>query len=168
MGPAGCNAHARNEPAPPGRWLVVLAAAAAALGLVAGHADGPPATDYARFYGRVLADNTDLQPQTQPVIALVRGAACGDGLTKAATEPPADAGKTVYTLQVLADGANAGQRPGCGREGDPVTFYLPAIGRIALERPPFRGNQAARADLTLTMRLPNRMTVPMAAGDGAP
>uniref|UniRef100_UPI00332CC1B7 hypothetical protein n=1 Tax=Pseudoalteromonas sp. 5-MNA-CIBAN-0065 TaxID=3140421 RepID=UPI00332CC1B7 len=89
----------------------------------------------------------------QPVIAIVRGRACGEGTTTVATEPPADAGKTVYVLQVLADGPEAGQRPGCGRDGDVAMLYFPAAGRIALEQPLFQTGQTVRADLTLTALL---------------
>lgn len=123
--------------------------------------------EYQRLYGRVLADNAALEPQVQPIIAIVGGIACGSGTTSRAEAPPEDAGQTVYIVQVLKAGTGAGERPGCGTAGAPVTLYFPLVGRIAQETPAW-STGTLRADLTLTTALPHRRVLPALAADGTP
>ena len=103
------------------------------------------------------------------MIAFVRGQACGLTRPLVATadpgNPPADVGKTVYTIDVLADGPGTGQRPGCGRPGDPVLFYLPVAGRLANQQPLFvQGEQ--RVDLSVDVSLGARLIIPVVSDDG--
>ncbi len=153
------------------RRLAVPAAAVVGLALVAVHADGPPQPDFFWPYGTVQIDGANIEPAEQPVIAFVNGKSCGDAFTKVAPEgpdtPEGDAGKTVYVVDVLADGTNPGDRAGCGRAGDPVSFYFPPIGRMAAQQPLFTAG-SARVDLDLSVELANRLVAPMAASDGAP
>lgn len=128
---------------------------------------GPP--DYFWPYGRVSVDGADVAPAQQPVVGIVRGRVCGIGETLVATAgpnvPPGDVGRTVYRVDILADGTRADQRPGCGRPGDPVMLYFPALRRFAVQQPTFvAGGQ--RVDLELGPVLPHRVINPMAAKDG--
>lgn len=154
------------------RQLVLpCAALAAALAFVAAHADGPPQPDFFWPYGTVQRDGANIEPAEQPMIAFVNGSSCGDAFTRIAPEgpdtPQGDAGKTVYVVDVLADGTNPGDRAGCGHPGNPVLFYLPLIGRMAAQQPLFTAG-SARVDLDLTIELSNRLVAPVTAADGAP
>ena len=114
-------------------------------------------------------EGANLDPAEQQVIALVNGKACGESTTFVAEAgegvPAADVGKTVYVVNVLADGPDAGQRSGCGVAGALITLYFPVSHRIALQQPQFVvGGQ--RADVELGPELAFRMPLPMLAGDG--
>lgn len=132
-------------------------------------AQSPPQPDFFWPYGTVLQSGANIAPAQQPLIALVRGQACGFTETLVATaqpgNPPGDVGKTVYAVDVLADGAGAGQRPGCGRLGDPVTFYLPQIGRVASQQPLFQQGEQ-RVDLSAAIALGERLVIPVVSDDG--
>ncbi len=122
-------------------------------------AQAPTAPDFFWPYGKVLIGGANLDPVVQPVVAFVNGNACGSGETLVATAaegtPADDVGKTVYVLDVLADGTSVGQRPGCGHPGDAVTLYFPASHSVASQQPTFvPGGQ--RVDLDLGTNLPYR------------
>lgn len=134
-------------------------------------AQNPPQPDFFWPYGIVALDGANLDPAIQPVIAIVNGKVCGQATTTIATPgvgvPPSDVGRTVYVVDVLAAGSNAGQMPGCGTLGAPVTLYFPQSQRVALEQPPFQqGGQ--RFDLNLGTQLVFKLQGPMVANDGAP
>ncbi len=147
-----------------------LAAGAIALARDAAALD-PPRPDFFWPYGVVQADGANLNPTAQPVLAFIGGSVCGSATTRVAEAgpdtPPADAGKTVYVVDVLADGPGAGQRPGCGHTGDPVTLYFPASGRIASFHPTFQAG-GLRVDLQLTQMLSNRLTAAQVTSEGVP
>lgn len=144
---------------------VVLLASAVA-GPASAQAPGPP--DFYWPYGIVQADGTNLVPAVQPVHAFVNGKLCGEGMTLIATAgdntPAGDVGKTVYKIDVLADGARIDQRPGCGSEGDEVTLYFPELRRFASQRPDFHQG-GERLDLTLAPGLQYRAIAPLTARD---
>ncbi|MCC6381616.1 MAG: hypothetical protein IT304_03860 [Dehalococcoidia bacterium] len=152
-----------------GRRLLAGTVAAVALSAAAAplvHAD-PPAHDFFWPYGRVSDGGANVSPEVQPILALVNGVVCGADETKVAPAGDPDAGKTVYVVDILADGSSPGQRPGCGHAGDLVTFYFPASGRLALQHPSFTAGPA-RVDLDLGPSLSERRFVPLSASDGAP
>lgn len=132
-------------------------------------ADSPPAPDFFWPYGRVQLNGTNISPEVQPVIAFVNGKACGFAQTQVAQPvpdtPPGDIGKTVYVVDVLADGNAQGERPGCGHTGDAVVLYFPLIHRIAGQQPSFRQG-GLRVDLDLGPALSYQLSAPMLAGDG--
>lgn len=147
--------------------MLVLALAAA---FVAGPvlAADPPRPDFFWPYGRVTVDGVNAEPSVQTVIALVDGKACGEATTRVAVEgvgvPTGDIGATVYVVDVLADGAGAGQRTGCGRAGATVMLYFAGSRRIAMQEPAFvAGGQ--RVDVELGPELAFRVTGPMVAGE---
>lgn len=129
----------------------------------------PPQPDFFWPYGTVQVAGENLAPETQPVLALVNGKVCGEATTLIATPgpgvPPGDVGKTVYVIDVLADGGSTGQRAGCGNPGDSVMLYFPLSSRIALQQLSFfAGGQ--RADIELGVELQYRLQGPMLANDG--
>jgi hypothetical protein len=143
--------------------MVILAAAS----LV--RAADPPQPDFFWPYGRVRADGANIVPAEQSVLALVNGKVCGQATTLVAAAGPGvpaeDVGKTVYVIDVLADGSNSGQRSGCGHPGDPVTLYFVGARRVALQQPQFvTGGQ--RNDVDLGPELQFRLQGPMLANDG--
>lgn len=103
------------------------------------------------------------------MIGIVNGKACGDANTlvaqAGASVPAGDAGKTVYVVDVLADGTNSGQRPGCGHAGDTVSLYFPDAHRFALQQATFAPG-SLRLDVDLGAELPFRLQGPMLANDG--
>ena len=132
-------------------------------------ADSPPAPDFYWPYGRVQIFAGNLAPPIQPVIAFVNGRACGEALVSVA--PPADGtpigdvGRTVYVIDVLADGKGVGQRRGCGHPGDLVTLYFPRSG-IAIQQPLFKqGGQ--RVDLDIGVQTSHRLQAPLMSSDGS-
>ena len=132
-------------------------------------ADSPPAPDFYWPYGKVQIFGANLSPSVQPVIAFVNGKACGAAEVRVAPQadgtPIGDVGRTVYVINVLADGTAIGQRPGCGRAGDPVMLYFPKTG-IALQQPLFKqGGQ--RVDTDIGIRTIYRLQAPLMAADGA-
>lgn len=145
-----------------GTLLLVTAVA----GPVSAQAPGPP--DFYWPYGIVQADGANLSPAVQPVQAFVNGVLCGEGVTLVATAgenvPANDVGKTVYKIDILADGTRVDQRPGCGTAGDEVTFYFPAMRRFATQNPPFQQG-GERLDLTLAGPLQYRAIAPATARD---
>jgi hypothetical protein len=149
--------------------LGVLAFLCALLAVSNAGAQGdPPQPDFYWPYGRVQLDGANIDPEQQTVIALVNGKACGEATTKVAVPGPGvapeDAGKTVYVVDVLHDGAGAGQRPGCGTLATAVAFYFPQLGRFAVQQPGFvTGGQ--RVDLDLGPQLGFRAAVPLVAND---
>ena len=125
--------------------LLVLGCVAMATASQATAVD-PPQPDFFWPYGRVQVGRANLAPSEQPVVALIGGIVCGSATTRIATPgpdtPAEDAGKTVYVVDVLADGSGPGQRPGCGHVGSPVTLYFPGSGRIAGHHPTFQIGRA--------------------------
>jgi hypothetical protein len=139
------------------------------LGL-AGAQSPPAAPTFAYIYGQALINGQNLTPEVQPVIAFVNGQSCGaPATTLVATEgddvPEEDVGRTVYVIDVLADGTDNYERPGCGEAGDPVVLYFPASGRISTDQPIFQSGPI-RADLDLDVALDNRAGLPSLASDG--
>jgi hypothetical protein len=133
-------------------------------------ADTPPVPDFFFPYGKVQMGGANLNPTVQPVIAFVNGKACGDSQTLVAPAapdtPPDDVGKTVYVVDVLANGAALGQRPNCGHPGDTVSLYFPVAHAIGNQTPSFQqGGQ--RVDLDLTTNLSHRLTTPQVAIDAS-
>ena len=164
----------RSEHLRPRRFIRYLATGVLASLIVAVPVSGalavdPPQPDFFWPYGTVQVDGANVSPAEQPVIALVNGKVCGEATTLIAAAgpgvPPDDVGKTVYVVDVLADGAATGQRAGCGRSGDTVLLYFPASRRIALQQLVFfSGGQ--RANVDLGSELQYRLQGPMVANDG--
>lgn len=147
-------------------FSLLLGAAAVSTAL----ADSPPVPDFFFPYGKVQMNGANLNPAIQPVIAFANGKACGDSQTLVATADPNtpadDVGKTVYVVDVLADGTALGQRPKCGHPGDAVTLYFPVAHAIGNQTPTFQQG-GERVDLDLTTNLSNRLTTPQVAIDGS-
>lgn len=135
----------------------------------AAQAPGPP--DFYWPYGLVQADGANLAPVVQPVVAYVNGKVCGRGQTLVAIAgdnvPAGDIGKTVYKIDVKADGTRVDQSPGCGKTGDGVTLYFPASRRFAIQTAAFHQG-GERIDLTLGPALQYRAIGPAAARDSGP
>lgn len=132
------------------------------------HADNPPAPDFYWPYGQARMGGASLNPSIQPIIAFVRGQSCGYAQTSVAVAgqnvPASDIGKTVYVVDISANGTSPGERPGCGQAGDPVLLYLPALHRTALQQPQFhQGNE--RVDLDFDNALPYQRYSPQLASD---
>jgi len=121
-------------------WLpaVAIAAAGGIVPLFVALASDPPLPTEARLYGTVDLAGVNLDPVVQPVIALIAGHPCGAGTTflNGPSESD-DPGKTVYVIDVVADGTRANEVPGCGRPGTPVRLYFPASGQMAPATVPF-------------------------------
>ncbi len=152
-----------------------LAAALLASSLVGGalvgvvRADNPPAPDFYWPYGQARVAGGNVSPSAQPIIAFVNARMCGQALTTVAAAgpnvPDSDVGKTVYVVDIAANGTGAAERPGCGRTGDSVLFYLPLLHRLALQQPAFhQGNE--RVDLDFDKALANPAVAPQLASDG--
>jgi hypothetical protein len=104
------------------------------------------------------------------VIAFVNGQSCGaPANTLVAVEgddvPEEDVGRTVYVIDVLANGANNYEREGCGQPGDAIMLYFPASGRASSEQPLFQAGPS-RVDLELDVMLGHRVGLPSLASDG--
>ncbi len=131
---------------------------------------GPPSYGY--VYGRVLVGGENISPEIQPVVAFVNGKSCGGGSaqTFVAVEgqdvPAEDVGRTVFVIDVLADGTKNYERSGCGHPGDPIALYFPAIGRSATFTPLFQAGPL-RADIELDVVFAQRASLPQVASDGA-
>lgn len=151
--------------------LATTAVAGAVCSLALALAQPSPPT-FAYLYGQVLVGGQNISPQTQPVIAFVNGKSCTGTPTTTfvATEgddiPEEDVGRTVYVIDVLADGSALYERPGCGQAGDPIIFWFPEIGRMPSTRPLFQPGPT-RADLELDVHLAYRGVVPELASEGA-
>jgi hypothetical protein len=133
-------------------------------------AANPPQPDFFWPYGKVQEDGQNIEPPVQSVIALVNGHACGDATTQVALAGPGvpvgDVGKTVYVVDVLADGAEPGDRAGCGHAGDLVSLYFPQLHRFAFQQATFiAGN--SRIDIDLGPEMPFRLVGPLLANDGS-
>lgn len=151
----------------------IAAAVLVCLSAILGGAPGalaqapPPAPTFYWPYGIVQIAGTNLTPAVQPIIAFVNGRVCGSGITAVAAAaegtPAGDVGKTVYVIDVLADGSATGERPGCGHAGDAVTLYFTKSG-IAAQQPAFKqGGQRVNLDITTQMGF--RATMPALAAD---
>lgn len=151
----------------------VIAVSGALAALVSlGLAESQPVPpSFAYLYGRVLVEGENISPESQPVMAFVNGKSCGGAPsnTFVAIEgegvPDEDVGRTVYVLDVLADGTKVYERPGCGHTGDQVILYFPVIGRMSSQRPLFQPGPQ-RADLELDIALQFRAGIPAIATDG--
>lgn len=148
--------------------MLLVSFSVALVPLLPVFAQQPPAPTFFWPYGKVQVAGTNLTPAVQPVIAFVNGRACGDDMTLVATAAPGtpagDVGKTVYTINVLADGSGSGERAGCGHAGDSVLLYFPLTG-MAVQQPAFhQGPQRADVDIVQTMSY--RLQAPMMAADG--
>ncbi|HMO94966.1 MAG TPA: hypothetical protein PKD27_02530 [Tepidiformaceae bacterium] len=134
-------------------------------------AQDPPIPDFFWPYGIVSVDGGNIEPAIQPVVALVNGRVCGTATTTIALPgpgvPPSDLGRTVYVVDILAAGTNAGQLPGCGTPGAPVTFWFPVAQRLAVEQPAFQQG-GHRVNLSLGPELSFRLQGPMISNDGLP
>ena len=152
--------------------LFILAGALFGAGhLSAGRADSPPFPDFFWPYGRVQVNAVNISPDVQPVVAVVNGHNCGAGSTKTAVADPGnpveDTGKTVYVIDVAGDGGSATQKAGCGRVGDLVMLYFPAMHRLALQTPSFQvGGQRVNIDLASPLIF-RRMAL-LVSSDGTP
>ncbi len=135
---------------------------------VSAQAPGPP--DFFLIYGQVQVNGANISPEVQPVIAYVNGKVCGQGETLVATEgenvPESEIGKTVYRIDVRADGTRVDQTPGCGRSGDKVTLYFPSIQRFGAQEPTFKTG-SERVDIALGGALQYRLVSPLVARDGS-
>lgn len=133
-------------------------------------ADSPPVPDYSWPYGKALIDGANVTPEVQPVIAFVNGKVCATAQTFVATAaegtPTNDVGRTVYVIDIPADGSGTGQRPGCGHANDPVILYFPASQRMGSQQPLFKQG-GERVDLDLGVNLQYQLRAPQLAGDGA-
>ena len=134
-------------------------------------ASSPPAPDYFWPYGKVLIDGANITPEVQPVIAFVNGRVCGTAQPLVATAadgtPADDVGRTVYVIDVAANGGGVGQRPGCGHANDRVVLYFPASHRMGSQQPIFKQG-GERVDLELGVNLQYQLRATQIAGDGAP
>ena len=154
--------------------LVASAGLAALLAPGVAAQNGPPGPPDVTFvFGQVLQNGENIVPEQQPIIVFVNGRACGWDETKVAEahpdNPPDDIGKTVYAVDVRADGSGPFQAPGCGTNGDEMTFYLPAIGRSSSLTETWGGSSTIaqkRLDLAMDRVLGNRLPVPLTATDG--
>ena len=130
----------------------------------------PPLPDFFWSYGRIQIGPVNVSPPDQTIVAIVNGKVCGIARTQVANadpgNPPDDIGKTVYVVDVLAEGTSSGQRPGCGKAGDPVIIYLPESHRAAVERPAFRPGLGVRTNLDMSVHLQFGMPAPVVAADG--
>jgi hypothetical protein len=148
----------------------VLVLASAALGAGTAFGQNPPQPDFFWPYGKVQLAGSNIEPQQQTVIGLVNGRACGEATTLVAAPgpgvPAGDVGKTVYVVDVLADGSNAGQRPGCGHPGDLVHLYFVGSHRLAAQQAFFAAG-GQRFDVELGPELSFRLTTPVLASDGS-
>ncbi len=152
------------------RGLLALGAAVVvALALSSVSADSPPIPDFYWPYGKVLVNGANLNPAQQAVVGIVNGRACGADKTLVATASPGtpadDVGKTVYVVNVLADGTASGQQKGCGHPGDPVILYFPESHRVGSPQGAFQAG-GQRVDLALGPELTFRIPLPQAASDG--
>lgn len=161
----------------PARWVAAVAVAVAVTGVLgdrAGAEDplpGPPDDNY--VYGQVLTGSANIEPAEQTIMAFVNGIACGWDQTKVAADdpdnPPGDVGKTVYAVAVRSDGDGPAQKPGCGKPGDTIRFYLPEARRFALETATFTSGDPSstnkRVDLSMDVELSNILTIPLVASD---
>lgn len=147
--------------------LSLLASLLAALAAAQGPPPGPP--DFYWPYGRVSIAGENVSPTAQPVVAIVNGNACGSDTTRIAAEgpdvPPGDVGRTVYVVNILPDGAGAGQAPGCGRPGEWPRLWFPAASYLSEPMPAFRIG-GLRVDIDLVTRLGERRTLPLLTGEG--
>ncbi len=129
----------------------------------------PPQPDFFWPYGKVQSGGQNISPPVQRVIAIVNGKACGEATTLVAQAgpgvPAGDVGKTVYVVDVFADGAGSGQRAGCGRPGDVVWLYFPESHQFAAQLANF-AQGSLRFDVDLGDELPFRLQGPMLANDG--
>lgn len=168
--------HFRSEQSLPYRrrkWRVAAGVLASSILAIAAvclvSAAGPPQPDFAWPYGKVQQDDANLAPAVQRVIGIVNGKACGEAMTLIALAgvgvPAGDVGKTVYVVDVLADGPNSGQRPGCGRPGDIISLYFPDSHRLAAQQTTFQAG-SQRLDVDLAPELVFRLQGPMLANDG--
>lgn len=152
--------------------LIALAAVAgifAFRGVVSGVEPPPTAPDFTTVFGPVQLDGQNLIPNEQVVIAIVNGLSCGNDVTQVASDDPTNApdiGKTVYAINVLADGSGFSQAPGCGTNGDAVSFLFPELHRIAVETSTFTGVGFTRQELTLGPELTFRQSIPLVTSDG--
>jgi hypothetical protein len=152
--------------------LIAFAAFAAVVafrGIASGIEPPPSAPDFTTVFGPVQMDGQNLSPNEQVVIAMVNGLSCGNDVTKVASDDPSNApdiGKTVYAISVLADGAGFSQAPGCGTNGDAISFYFPELRRFALETSTFTGVGFKRQELTLGPELTQRQAIPLVTSDG--
>jgi len=152
-----------------GLLTFAVSAAVALAVLSSASADSPPIPDFYWPYGKVLVNGSNLIPFQQAVVGIVNGRACGVDKTLVASASPNtpadDVGRTVYVVNVLADGSASGQRTGCGHPGDAVTLYFPESHRIGLSQGTFQpGGQ--RVDLNLGPELTFRVPLPLASSDG--
>ncbi len=149
--------------------LAVIAAVFAFRGVVSG-AEPPGPPDFTVVFGPVQLDGQNISPNEQVVIAIVNGLSCGNAVTQVASDDPTNApdiGKTVYALNVFADGAGLSQAPGCGSNGDIISFYFPEQRRLAVETATFTGiGSPSRKGLTLGPELTFRQSVPLVSSDG--
>lgn len=154
-----------------------FAGAIVAAGLIAGVTlgqgiPGPP--NFALFYGTVQDNDENIVPAEQTMLAIVNGQVCGSARTSVAEDVPENSpefiGKTVFTINVMADGDGAFQRPGCGNDGDSVRFYFPEVGRFAEQTGTFAPVEGGplEANLTLGPELSARLSVPLIARDTSP
>lgn len=149
---------------------LTVTSAAIAIGWAALAQAQPAPPTFATFYGQVLVGGENLDPVTQPVIAFVNGKSCGVATQTLIAEPGEgvpedDVGKTVYVIDVLADGSDNYERIGCGHPGDPITLYFPVAGRTSTTQPLFQALQT-RADIDLDISLSHSAGIPSLAADG--
>jgi hypothetical protein len=153
-------------------FIIAAASTAAGWAALAGAQSPPGAPTFAYVYGQVLVGGANISPETQPVIAFVNGVSCGGTptTTLVATAgddvPEEDIGRTVYVIDVLANGTNNYERVGCGQPGVPIMLYLPSMGRMSSQQPLFQSGPI-RADLELDIALSQRTGIPQLASDGA-
>ena len=148
----------------------VLVLASVAFGASSAFGQNPPQPDFFWPYGTVQLGGSNIEPQQQTVIGVINGRACGEATTLVAGAGPGvpvgDAGKTVYVVDVLADGTNGGQRTGCGRPGDPVLLYFVGSHRLATQQAFFSAG-GQRLDVELGPEMFFRLTTPVLASDGS-
>lgn len=156
------------------RFLGLLLSATFAFsplrGVLPGEAADPPQPDFFWPYGQVRLDGANIDPAEQPVIGLVNGRACGQATTRVAQAgpgvPAGDVGKTVFVVDILANGLEVGHRPGCGHPGDAVQLYFPLARRLGVQGALFVAGPQ-RLDVDLGPELQFALRGPMVASDGA-
>ena len=148
--------------------LVAIAGVATFRGVVSGQVPPPPPPDFTTIFGPVQLDGQNIVPNDHLIIAMVNGRGCGYDTTKVAADDPSNApdiGKTVFAINVLADGTGSSQALGCGVPGDRIYFYFPDLRRFATETAQFVGIGFERTPLTLSEELTNRIYLPLVVKD---
>jgi hypothetical protein len=121
------------------RWLAVVGVGIASAALAAGGGQAGAQTPPTRAFGLVTIEGRPAPPGTA-VQALIGEKVCGEGTVRRVS----DAIPVGYVVDVAA----ATQTPGCGTDGDTITFKVGGV--TANEKTEFRTGTFVRLDLTVS------------------